>query len=173
MLRQETWLRLFCCLLTVGSSKSPRNAFGLAQSWPRFGPKLASSQPIVGPMSPRVGPKSAQSRPKVGPKSAQSRPKVGPESAQVGPESAQSRPKIKAKRVAFGHPAQRQKLRMARMAPPRKVSIVEIHAALHWSRQRPEMTEKVRKPWFFGQISPPENRSVDSGPVLTAFEDTK
>ena len=33
--------------------------------------------------------------------------------------------------------------------------MVEIHTALHRLRQRPEMSEKVRKPGFFGQIRPP------------------
>ena len=33
--------------------------------------------------------------------------------------------------------------------------MVEIHVALHRSRQRPEMNEKVRKPGFFGQVRPP------------------
>ena len=30
--------------------------------------------------------------------------------------------------------------------------MVEIHAALHWTFQRPEMTEQLKKLMFFGQI---------------------
>ena len=67
---------------------------------------------------PQVGPKSAQSRPKVDPRPAQGRPKVGPGYAKSLQKSVQSQPKFQVKRSAVRHPAQRQKIQMARMSPP-------------------------------------------------------
>ena len=132
-----------------------------------MGPKSAQSWP-------KVVPKSVQSRSKVGPKRAQSRPEVDPKSAQnrpqVGPKSPQSRPKLQIKGSAFQHKAQRQKVRMARMAPPRKVieSMVEIYVALHWTSQRPKITEKHQKPTFLGQIrvKPPAATPVSWDPLV-------
>ena len=46
------------------------------------------------------------------------------------------------------------------MAPPWKVSVVEIHMALHQSRQSPEMTEQVPKTKFFDQVRPPPTAVV-------------
>ena len=41
---------------------------------------------------------------------------------------------------------------MARMDAPSKVSMKEIGVSSNWSYQRPEMTEQVQKPKFWGQF---------------------
>ena len=76
------------------------------------------------PSQPKVSPELAQCQFEVGPILGQNRPEVGPELGQ-----------IKTKMYGFSQSAPRQKFQMARMAPPWKVSLDQIQAAVTWTCQ--------------------------------------
>ena len=70
---------------------------------------------------------------------------------------------ISQKKIASRHQAQRRKFRMSRMDAPSKVSMKGIGVSSKRSCQRPEMTQQVQKPWFWGQF---RTQALTVGPCL-------